>query len=85
MFSLTSSLSLFLYARHRDMRKSFNALCGIFNSQLSKNPLSGDIYIFINKTRNKIKLLQWETGGFVLYYKIFEKGTLDLIPLFKYW
>ena len=60
------------------MRKSFDALCGIISSQLLKNPLSGEVYIFINKTRNKIKLLHWESGGFVLYYKRLENGTLEL-------
>jgi len=78
MFSLTSSLSFFLFARPTDMRKSFDALCGIISTQLSKNPLSCDVYIFINKTRNKIKLLYWESGGFVLYYKRLENGTLEL-------
>lgn len=40
--------------------------------------MSGDLYIFVNKPRNRIKLLRWEPGGFVLFYKRLEKGTFHL-------
>ena len=57
------------------MRKSFDGLSGIVRSDLNRNPTSGDVFIFLNKRRNQIKLLHWERGGFVLYYKRLEKGT----------
>ncbi|MBU0974012.1 MAG: IS66 family insertion sequence element accessory protein TnpB [Proteobacteria bacterium] len=60
------------------MRKSFDGLCGIINGRLGQNPMTGDIFIFINKTRNRIKLLKWEPGGFVLFYKRLERGTYEL-------
>jgi transposase len=78
MFSLTSSNKYFLYSVPTDMRKSFDALSGIISSQMLKNPTSGEVFIFINKTRTRIKLLHWETGGFTLYYKRLETGTLEL-------
>jgi len=40
--------------------------------------MSGDVFIFINKPRNRMKLLRWETGGFVLFYKRLERGTFEL-------
>jgi transposase len=40
--------------------------------------MSGDIFIFINKPRNRMKLLRWEPGGFVLFYKRLERGTFEL-------
>ena len=40
--------------------------------------MSGDLFIFINKPRNRIKMLRWESGGFVLFYKRLEKGTFEL-------
>lgn len=40
--------------------------------------MSGDLFIFINKARNRIKMLRWEPGGFVLFYKRLEKGTFHL-------
>jgi len=42
--------------------------------------MSGDVYLFVNKPRNRIKLLRWEPGGFVLFYKRLEKGTFELPP-----
>lgn len=78
MFSLTSSHQFFLYRRATDMRKSFDGLQGLVQSKFKRNPLSGEVFVFINKRRNRIKLLHWESGGFVLYYKRLEKGTLDL-------
>jgi transposase len=63
------------------MRKSFDALTGIVSGQMKKDVLSGDVYIFIGKSRDKIKLLVWEKGGFVLYYKRLESGTFHLPKL----
>ena len=60
------------------MRKSFDALSGLVSDKMEKSPINGDVYIFINKTRNRIKLLRWEVGGFVLFYKRLEKGTFEL-------
>jgi transposase len=78
MFSLTSSHQYYLYYQPTDMRKSFDALCGIVQNQLHQNPTSGQVFIFINHMRNKIKLLHWEPFGFTIYYKRLEKGTLEL-------
>lgn len=60
------------------MRKSFDALSGIITTQMNRNPLSGEVFIFINRGRNRIKLLQWQADGFVLYYKRLEEGTFAL-------
>lgn len=67
----------YLYRYPTDMRKSFDSLCGIISGQIGGNPMSGDVYIFINRRRNKIKLLHWEQGGLVLYYKRLERGTIE--------
>jgi len=60
------------------MRKSFNGLSGLVHSRLHRYPTSGEVFLFINKRRDLIKLLRWEDGGFVLYYKRLEQGTLEL-------
>lgn len=57
------------------MRKSFDALCGIVRSELKRDPLSGEVFVFLNRSRTHIKLLHWEGGGLVLYYKRLEQGT----------
>lgn len=77
MFTLSSSLTFQLYSQPTDMRKSFDSLCGLVQNQLEQSPTNGDVYVFINKTRNKIKLLHWAGSGFVLYYKRLESGTFE--------
>ena len=57
------------------MRKSFDGLCGLIRSQTEKNPASGEVFVFLNRSRTLLKLLHWEHGGFVLYYKRLEQGT----------
>lgn len=81
MFALTDTNVYFLYRNPADMRKSFDSLCGIVQDELQRNPSSGDVFIFINKPRNRIKLLHWERGGYLLYYKRLESGTFE-IPKF---
>jgi transposase len=78
MFSLTSSLHFYLYQGSTDMRKSFDALSGLVATEMERQAMSGDVFIFINRQHNKIKLLHWEWGGFVLYYKRLESGTFEL-------
>ncbi len=60
------------------MRKSFDGLSGLVYSELGREPTSGDVFIFINRRRTHIKLLHWQSGGFVLYYKRLEKGRFAL-------
>ncbi|SHM85011.1 IS66 Orf2 like protein [Cyclobacterium lianum] len=75
MFSLGSTHSYFLYGSPVDMRKSFDGLCGLVRNHLDRDPSSGVVYVFLNRGRNLIKLLHWEQGGFVQYYKRLEQGT----------
>jgi transposase len=75
MFSLNDSMRYLLYNRPTDMRKSFHTLSGIVSNTMAADPCNGDVYIFMNKSRNRIKLLHWEPGGMVLYSKLLEAGT----------
>lgn len=78
MFTLSSNLRFHLYNQPTDMRKSFNSLSGIIRNELDRNPCNGEVFIFINKPRNKIKLLHWQGIGFTLYYRRLEEGTFDV-------
>lgn len=77
MFSLGSELRYFLYTGPCDIRKSFDGLCGMVNIHFKMAPTSGHVFVFINRRRTHMKLLHWEHGGFVLYYKRLEKGTFS--------
>lgn len=69
-----------LYNQPTDMRKSYHSLSGLVTNILNSDPSNGDVYIFINKSRNRIKLLHWEPGGMVIYSKLLEAGTLGRGP-----
>ena len=60
------------------MRKSFDGLCGLVISGMQRQPTSGEVFVFLNRDRTHIKLLHWERGGFVLYYKRLERGTFSV-------
>jgi len=78
MFTLSYSHRFQLYSEPTDMRKSFDSLSGLVQNHLGQSPMNGEVFVFINKTRNKIKLLHWSGSGFVLYYKRLESGTFEL-------
>ena len=73
----SASARYFFYLEFVDMRKGFDSLSGIVGSSMQLNPLSTDVYIFINRRRTQLKLLQWQGDGFVLYYKRLERGTYE--------
>lgn len=84
MFSLGRELHYWLYSEPTDMRKSFHTLSGLVRNSLGGNPMDGDVYIFVNKRRNRIILLHYETGGMVIYAKMLDRGTFGMpIPASK--
>ncbi len=78
MLHLSDSHRYWLYSGDTDMRKSFHALAALVKYKMQNNVLSGDVYIFISRRRNAIKLLRWEGDGFAIFYKRLEKGTFEL-------
>lgn len=79
---------IYLYREPVDFRKSYRGLGAIIELELGRNPFGGELYVFINRHKNKIKCLYWETNGFVLYYKAlaeekfrWPRGENDLIIL----
>lgn len=81
MFTLSPTNSFHLYSQPTDMRKSFDGLSGLIQNNLESNPCNGDVFIFINKRRDKIKLLHWQGISFTLYYKRLEEGTFE-VPIY---
>lgn len=60
------------------MRKGFDGLSGLITSAMEMSPLDGSVYLFINRRRDRMKMLVWESGGFMLYYKRLESGRFEL-------
>jgi len=59
------------------MRCGIYSLAGLVANSLKQNPLSGDVFIFIGKAGNQIRLLQWDRDGYALYIKRLERGTFE--------
>lgn len=77
MVSLSSTHHYYLYREPADMRKSFDGLAGLVINRMKRSPMSGEVFIFLNRRREQIRLLVWDRTGFVLYCKRLEKGTFE--------
>ena len=66
------------YRHPVDMRKSFNGLVALVQHTLHEDPLSGSLYIFINRRRNYVKAVYWDRTGFCLFAKRLESGRFNL-------
>jgi transposase len=74
---LPAAVRVFLCTRPADMRKSFDGLTGMVHEFLGQDPLSGHLFLFLNRRRNRIKVLFWEPDGLVIFYKRLELGTFQ--------
>jgi transposase len=75
MLSLPPTIRIWLSAQPADLRKSFDSLAALVREGLRGDPLSGDIFVFRNKSADRIKLLVWEEDGYAIWYKRLEKGS----------
>jgi len=76
MFSLNEGNRYVVCLTGVDLRKGLDGLCGLIR-YLSLSPIYRDVYVFLNKNRTTMKLLHWERGGFVIYYKRLESGRVS--------
>lgn len=76
MFSLDGGAKYWLYNRPVDMRKSFTGLSGIVTNGMCASLRNGDVYIFMNSSRNMMKMLRQEEGGLVLYAIRLDMGRM---------
>jgi len=78
MLSLSDAVRYYLYPSPADMRSGIDSLSGIVRNQMGRNPLGGDVFIFLGKRRTQLRLLHFEGDGYSLYIKRLEKGTFEL-------
>ena len=74
MLSLSPATRVFLAIRTIDGRKSFNGLSVLVQETLQQEPTSGFLFVFVNKARNRLKVLFWDGSGLVLCTKRLESG-----------
>jgi transposase len=69
---------VYLCTTPTDMRKGFDTLAALVRAQLKHDPLSGSLFLFVGRGKDRIKLLYWDTDGFAIWYKRLEEGTFRL-------
>ncbi len=78
MIALPPQIRVFLYRLPTDMRKSFHGLVALTESAMKQDPLSGSLFVFLNRRRDRNKILYWGQTGFCIWYQQLEKGTYQL-------
>lgn len=77
MLAISRHIRYFLYRQPCDMRYGIYSLAGLVRNQLGQDPQSGDVFVFLGKRVNQVRLLQWDRDGFALYVKKLERGTFE--------
>ncbi len=78
MLTLPPSVKVYLALGQVDMRNGFDGLLGRVQSVLKADPYSGHLFVFVSRRADRAKVLFWDVGGFVLYYKRLEMGKFRL-------
>ena len=78
MLTLPASVRIFVAAEPVDLRRGFDGLAAATRSLIREEPLSGHLFAFLNRRRNRIKVLVWDRTGWIIVYKRLERGTFTL-------
>lgn len=81
VLSLPAQVGVYLASEATDMRKAFDGLCAIVQHRFHRDPFAGDVFAFLNRKRNYVKLLVWDGNGFCLFAKRLERGTFEGIEI----
>lgn len=68
-------LRVFAYPAPVDLRKGYDGLYGLVQTGLQRDPLSGELFLFVNQSRKLCKMLLWDGTGLCIFQKRLEKGT----------
>ena len=79
MIGSTRNLRVWAYAAPADLRRGFDGLSALVRAELKQDPLSGDCYLFTNRTRTSAKVLLWDGTGLSIYHKRLERGRFSAL------
>ena len=78
MLSLATGIQVFMAVEPVDLRKGFDALSAAVQAVFDRNVLDGHLFLFLNRRRDRIKLLWWDRDGLAIFYKRLERGTYEI-------
>jgi transposase len=78
MLSISPVVNIFLYGQVADLRRGIDGLAMMVHEAMGEDPLSGSLFIFLNRRRNRIKLLYWDTDGYAIWMKRLERGSFEM-------
>ena len=78
MLNVPGAVRIFLCTQPTDMRKSFDGLMGLTSEVLEQDPLSGHLFLFVNRRKDRLKILYWDRDGLAIWYKRLEAGTFEI-------
>jgi transposase len=79
MLSFSTRVRIFAAVEATDFRKGFDGLVQIVRDVFEGDPFSGDMFVFFNRRRDRVKVLVWDRNGFWMHYKRLERGTFERI------
>ncbi len=79
MLTLPASTKIFLCTEVADMRRGFDGLAAMTREIIGADPLSGHLFVFRNRRRDRMKVIYWDRDGFALWYKRLERGTFEML------
>ena len=77
MLSISPAVRIFVHALPTDMRKHFDGLCALVTHSFGQDILHGDYFVFLNRPRNRCKILFWDRDGLVVWAKRLERGSFE--------
>src|SRR5262245_31166600 len=75
---LSAAIRVFLYTRPTDLRKGFDGLSGLVQECFRQDLLTGHLFLFLNRRRDRIKILYFDRDGLVIWYKRLEAGSFEM-------
>jgi len=78
MLTVSAGTKVYLAVEPVDLRRGHDGLCALVRGGFDLDPYAGHYFVFIGKRRDRIKVLFWDRGGFVIYYKRLARGRFTL-------
>jgi transposase len=77
LLSPLGQTKIYLYAKPTDMRRSFNGLHALVEAEFHRDIREGDVFVFLNRRLDRIKLIHWDRDGLAIWMKRLERGTFQ--------